>query len=111
MAKTSIDSEAVRSLAVLLDETNLTEIEYEAGGLYIRVARTPASPVSPLPAGAATNPATVATPPDEPAELPGTVKSPTVGVAYLSPEPGVPPFVAVGDTVAECQTLLLIEAM
>jgi acetyl-CoA carboxylase biotin carboxyl carrier protein len=42
---------------------------------------------------------------------PGAVKSPMVGVAYLSPEPGAPSFVTVGQTVTAGQTLLLIEAM
>jgi acetyl-CoA carboxylase biotin carboxyl carrier protein len=112
MTKSSVDAEAVRSLAVLLNESDLTEIEYEAGGLYIRVSRTPAPQAAPVPAGWSSPPAlatSAAT--EQPAEHPGTVKSPTVGVAYLSPEPGVAPFIAVGDTVAEGQTLLLIEAM
>ena len=42
---------------------------------------------------------------------PGAVKSPMVGTAYLSPEPGKPAFVQVGDKIAAGQTLLIIEAM
>ncbi len=122
MAKTPIDSELVRSLAALLDETHLTEIEYEAAGLRIRVARQAASPVS-YPAPPAAPAAAVAAPPplasspastsasEDPSNHPGAVKSPMVGVAYLSPEPGATRFVNVGDTVSEGQTLLLIEAM
>lgn len=112
MADTTIDKELVRSLAALLDETNLTEIEYEAKGLRIRVGRsqtvTAAAPVLSTPAVAA-----IAAPAAE-ADLgshPGAVKSPMVGVAYLSPEPGAARFVGLGDTVSEGQTLMLIEAM
>jgi len=42
---------------------------------------------------------------------PGAVTSPIVGIAYLAPEPGAPPFVRIGDSVSEGQTLLIIEAM
>jgi acetyl-CoA carboxylase biotin carboxyl carrier protein len=45
------------------------------------------------------------------AHHPGAVLSPMVGIIYLTPEPGAPPFVTVGATVAAGQTLLLIEAM
>jgi acetyl-CoA carboxylase biotin carboxyl carrier protein len=110
----SIDSENIRALAKLLDETGLSEIEYEAGGVRLRVARQLvaaghfAAPLhhgangSPLPAGDGTK---------IDANHPGAVTSPMVGVTYLSPEPGSPPFVKVGDVVTEGQTLLLIEAM
>jgi acetyl-CoA carboxylase biotin carboxyl carrier protein len=116
-----IESDLVRHLATVLDETNLTEIEYESGGLRIRVARggreiapvayAPAPAAAAAPAAvaavaAAAEPAAV-----DPAHHPGAVKSPMVGVAYLLPEPGAPPFIKVGDQVAEGQTLLLVEAM
>lgn len=118
MPKPPIDNELVRSLAALLDETHLTEIEYEAAGLRIRVARNhPAAMVMPAAGPYAPHPA-----PHPAGTAPasgeadwalhaGTVKSPMVGVTYMSPEPGLPPFVGVGDMVAEGQTLLLIEAM
>ena len=119
MAKTPIDNEMVRSLATLLDDNHLTEIEYEAAGIRIRVARNvsvaanyaPAQGyAAPAPAAA---PAAVAAPvvAEDPANHPGAVKSPMVGVTYLSAEPGAAKFVNVGDTVAEGQTILLIEAM
>ncbi|MDR3439363.1 acetyl-CoA carboxylase biotin carboxyl carrier protein [Telmatospirillum sp.] len=116
MAKTPIDSEMIRSLAALLDETNLSEIEYEAGGLRLRVARNAgptlsyAPPANPVPA-TTTVAATAAAQAADPANNPGAVKSPMVGVVYLSPDPDAPRFVNVGDSVAEGQTLLLIEAM
>jgi len=119
MAKTSFDSELVRSLASLLDETNLTEIEYENEGTRIRVARQityGAAVPAPMMAAPTAAPAAVAAPvaapaAADPASHPGALKSPMVGVAYLAPEPGKPNFVAVGDSVAVGQTILLIEAM
>lgn len=119
MAKTPFDSGLVRSLASLLDETNLTEIEYENEGTRIRVARqitysavAPVAPVAAAPAAPVAAAAPAAAPAAaDPASHPGALKSPMVGVAYLAPEPGKPFFVAIGDTVAVGQTLLLIEAM
>jgi acetyl-CoA carboxylase biotin carboxyl carrier protein len=110
----TIDSSLVKQLAAILDETALTEIEYETGGIRVRVARNHgggfASPAA-MPAAAA--PAALPAPaaPADPATNPGTVKSPMVGVCYLLPEPGAAPFAKVGDSVAEGQTLCLIEAM
>ncbi|EME71428.1 biotin carboxyl carrier protein [Paramagnetospirillum caucaseum] len=112
--KTPIDSELVRTLAALLDETNLTEIEYGIGEMRIRVARQAApvamhhAPATPGHAGhAVAMPAQAASDADHP----GVVTSPMVGVAYLAPEPGTPKFVNPGDMVAEGQTVMLIEAM
>lgn len=116
MATKSIDSELVRSLAHLLDETNLTEIEYDTGSVRIRVARQglPMAVHHAVPAAA---PAVAAAPVAQPAAIddaashPGAVTSPMVGVTYLAPEPGAAKFVEVGQTVSEGQTLMLIEAM
>jgi acetyl-CoA carboxylase biotin carboxyl carrier protein len=113
----SIDSSLVKQLAAILDETALTEIEYETGGIRVRVARNhgggfaghAAMPATAAPA-ALPAPAAPAAPAD-PATNPGTVKSPMVGVCYLLPEPGAAPFAKVGDSVTEGQTLCLIEAM
>lgn len=110
-----IDEDLIRTLAALLDETGLTEIEYGAGELRVRVARqVAAAAAAPAPAPAAPAPATVASDGpavDEFAEHPGALRSPMVGVVYTSPEPGEEPFVRVGDPVTEGQTVLLIEAM
>jgi acetyl-CoA carboxylase biotin carboxyl carrier protein len=115
MAKTPFDAELVRSLAALLDETHLSEIEYEIQGTRIRVARQGAVSVAhaapaavPAPAAA---PAAAAPAASDPAHHPGALKSPMVGVAYLAQEPGAPRFVSIGDRVSEGQTVLLIEAM
>lgn len=112
---TQIDGDLVKQLAGILNETGLTEIEYDTGSLKIRVAKSvhqTAVMAAPMPAmGHAVVAAAAAAAPSDAANHPGCIKSPMVGVAYLSPEPGKPPFVKVGDQVAEGATLLLIEAM
>jgi acetyl-CoA carboxylase biotin carboxyl carrier protein len=120
------DPDLIRSLAKLLDEAGLTEIEVAAGDQRIRVSRQVASstvtsvgaapavvekPAAPAPApgtnGASHPGANGANGHDHP----GTLKAPLVGIAYLAAEPGAPPYVRVGDTVTEGQTLMIIEAM
>ena len=114
MAKFDIDEEAIRRLASILEETGLTEIEYQQGDAALRVARgggtsvTYATPAAAPAAGGVAMPALVST---DDAEHPGAVASPMVGTAYLSPEPGKAAFVKVGDAVTAGQTLLIIEAM
>lgn len=117
----NIDTALVRELAELLNETGLTEIEVEDDDRKIRVSRGAvaaaapvyaAAPAAPAPAA----PAAVAPAPAEPAapagpDLKNAVKSPMVGTAYLTPEPGAAPFIAVGKDVKEGDTLLIVEAM
>jgi acetyl-CoA carboxylase biotin carboxyl carrier protein len=109
----SDDSALIRELALLLDETSLTEIEIERAGLRVRVARnvtvSAAMPAGfqPVPAAAAAGAAAGA----DLAKHPGAVPSPMVGTAYWSPEPGAKPFIEVGSKVSAGQTLLIIEAM
>ncbi len=113
-SSSQLDSKLVRQLAAVLNETGLTEIEYEMGGLRVRVARHAHQVGSfvPGPAPVMAQAAAVEAPkPLDAASHPGTVKSPMVGVGYLLPEPGAAPFIKVGDTVTEGQTLFLIEAM
>ncbi|MBL0898794.1 MAG: acetyl-CoA carboxylase biotin carboxyl carrier protein [Reyranella sp.] len=119
MAKFEMDTEFIAKLAKLIEETNLGEIELADGDRRIRVAR-PAVNVTPAPmtmAAPVAAAATVAVPAaasaggGDAAAHPGAVKSPMVGTAYLSPEPGKPVFVSVGDKVTVGQTLLIIEAM
>ena len=116
------DPEAIRKLAEILRETDLTEIELSEKDARIRVARilpavTVAAPVAAMPALApasapAAAPAPAAADPTAfDLKHPGLVTSPMVGVAYLSPEPGATPFIQLGAKVAQGQTLLLIEAM
>ncbi|MDX2142823.1 MAG: acetyl-CoA carboxylase biotin carboxyl carrier protein [Rhodospirillaceae bacterium] len=113
----SIDGDSVKKLAAILNDTGLSEIEYDTGTLRIRVARNAvaaqvhvpmavpahhAAPAAAVPAAPAAN---------DLATHPGCLKSPMVGVVYLSPEPGAAPFMKVGDQVTEGQTVVLIEAM
>jgi acetyl-CoA carboxylase biotin carboxyl carrier protein len=101
------DADLIRTLAALLTETGLTEIEYAIGGRRIRIARVPGGPGS-ASAPVAPSPAATRSPS---VEHPGSVKAPMVGTAYLAPQPGDPPFVRLGDSVADGQPLLIIEAM
>lgn len=115
-----VDVALVRELAALLDDTHLTEIEVEDGDRKIRVARkagggapiyapsfapAPAAPAAPTAAPLAASAAELAAPA-------GTmVRSPIVGTAYLSAEPGAAPFARVGAQVAAGETILIVEAM
>jgi acetyl-CoA carboxylase biotin carboxyl carrier protein len=113
--RATVDEEMVRSLARLLDETRLTEIEIEQDGLRVRVVRQPAAaPYAVAPAETARMiPATVNAHPGaaDPADHPGVVTSPMVGTAYRAPEPGAKAFCEVGSVVKAGDTLLIIEAM
>lgn len=125
-----VDTKLVRELAELLDASSLTEIEVKDGERVIRVARTaaavtmaaaapagyaPAPPAGgwPAPPPAAPAAPAAATPAagDDLKSHPGVVKSPIVGTAYLTPEPGAPPFISEGATVKQGDTLLIVEAM
>ena len=114
--KPEVDKQLVRDLAAILDETNLTEIEVEQDEMRIRVSRQSGGQV----VAAAAPPQPAAPPPTvlEPAgagqpagNVKNAVPSPMVGTAYGSPAPGAKPFIEVGQTVREGQTLLIIEAM
>jgi len=113
MSELNVDGDLVRRLAELLEETGLTELEYAAGDQRIRVSRAvgPAAPATVTLAAATEMSGAAATAGETVAGHPGAVTAPMVGTVYLSPEPGADPFVHVGDSVIEGQTLLLIEAM
>ncbi|MES2144107.1 MAG: acetyl-CoA carboxylase biotin carboxyl carrier protein [Pseudomonadota bacterium] len=128
MSKNSPDSDVafIQALAELLNKNELTELsvkrEYgEDDSLEVRVVKQStvlqmAAPTyAAAPHAAPVAPAPSAAPPvavsDDPAQHPGAVTSPMVGTIYLSAEPGASPFVTVGSTVAEGQTVLIIEAM
>jgi acetyl-CoA carboxylase biotin carboxyl carrier protein len=109
------DGALIRELALLLDETSLTEIEIEREGLRLRVARNVSIAAS-LPAAAHVAPAAGPVPVAPAAAVdmakhPGAVPSPMVGTAYWASEPGAKPFIEVGSKVSVGQTLLIIEAM
>ncbi|MEL6287815.1 MAG: acetyl-CoA carboxylase biotin carboxyl carrier protein [Pseudomonadota bacterium] len=113
-----VETDLIRELAELLGDTGLSEIEIEREGLRLRVARNltvtasaasplAAAPTVPAPTASGEAPATAAAAADDP----GAVKSPMVGTAYLAAEPGAAPFVSVGSTVKEGQTIMIVEAM
>ncbi len=109
-----VDGALLRELADLLSANDLTEIEVEDGDRKIRVrreaapvmayAQAPAVPAAVVAAAPAAEGAPAAAPAD-------AVKSPMVGTAFLSPEPGAKPFIAVGAAVKQGDTLLIVEAM
>lgn len=119
--KSGIDQALIRDLANILNDTDLTEIEVEQDDLRIRVSRASSmqyvqapiaaaamtQPVAAAPAAVAA-PAAAAAPARNPANV---VSAPMVGTCYMSPAPGARPFVEVGATVKEGQTILIIEAM
>ena len=112
-----VDTALVRELAELLDTSHLTEIEVKDGDRSIRVARTAAvvsAGYAPAPAAAPVAAPTAAAAPaavDDWKSHPGLVKSPIVGTAYLTPEPGAAPYASEGSKVNAGDTLLIIEAM
>jgi acetyl-CoA carboxylase biotin carboxyl carrier protein len=116
LGRPKLDKELIRELAALLDETGLNEIEWSESGVQIRVARG-AGPV--IQAGTMLSPPSAATglgaieaePALDLSAHPGAVRSPMVGTVYVAAEPGAAPFVRLGDTVSQGQTLLIIEAM
>lgn len=111
MADVTVNEELIRRLSELLEETGLTEIEYAEGETRVRVSRAvsaaaatalPAAPAAPEPSGSAQT---------EAPAVENAITAPMVGTVYLAPEPGAEAFIRVGDTVAEGDTLMLIEAM
>lgn len=123
MKKNGVDQQLIRELAGILNDTQLTEIEVEEGDLRIRVSRqatmqasqmVAAAPQAAAPAAAPAAPSAPAAGAEKPAAADtskNAVPSPMVGTAYRSSSPGAAPYVEVGQTVKEGQTLLIIEAM
>jgi acetyl-CoA carboxylase biotin carboxyl carrier protein len=109
----AVDHEVIRDLARLLDETGLTEIEFERDGVSVRVARHATTPMrartsEAMPAAMAPTAAPETT---EAIQHAGLVASPMVGTAYRGAAPGARPFVEVGSLVKAGDPLLIIEAM
>ncbi|MEZ5856876.1 MAG: acetyl-CoA carboxylase biotin carboxyl carrier protein [Hyphomicrobiaceae bacterium] len=116
------DRSLIREMAQLLNEASLTEIEIERDGFKVRLARqappAPANAAMLAPPPALGRPAVAPLSPQPEVQSgpdfstnPGAVKSPMVGTAYRSPEPGAPAFIEIGARVAQGATLLIIEAM
>jgi acetyl-CoA carboxylase biotin carboxyl carrier protein len=110
-----VDTDLVRELAAMLNDTGLSEIAVEDGERKIRVSRNMSAVSAPMMAAPvappAAAPAPAATAPSAPAISANAMKSPMVGTAYLAPEPDAPPFVSVGQQVKAGDTVLIIEAM
>ena len=122
MPNNGFDTKLVKDLAKILRDSELTEIEIDHEGTKIRVTRSVAQnvvaaapaqyvPAAPVAAPAVQAPSAPATEAAAPKFTGKEVTSPMVGTVYLSPEPGSPAFVKVGDTVKEGQQLFIIEAM
>lgn len=115
--KPSIDQDLIRDLANILNETDLTEIEIEQDDLRVRVSRagTPQMIHAPIAQHQVHAPQPAAAQPVEATPAAATsanaVTAPMVGTVYLSPAPGAKPFVEIGQSVKEGQTILIIEAM
>ena len=113
---TQVDTDLVRELAAMLNDTGLSEIEVEDGERKIRVSRNMTAVAAPMmaapvaAAAAAPAPAAAAAP-SAPASSANALKSPMVGTAYLTPEPDAAPFVSVGQQVKAGDTVMIIEAM
>jgi acetyl-CoA carboxylase biotin carboxyl carrier protein len=107
----TVDGDLVRALAALLEETGLSEIEYAQGDKRIRVARGAASAGAQAAASAAPLAIRAAPTPAPAVAAADAVKALMVGIVHLSAQPGAQPFVQVGDTVREGQTLFIVEAM
>lgn len=117
----ALDEELIRRLAALLEETGLSEIEIGEDSRRVRVARTLAAPAPPPPAAAPAAEAAASGAEEAgaadggeaaiDASHPGAVVSPMVGTLYVAPGPGERPFVVEGGTVAEGETMFIIEAM
>ncbi|RRQ51647.1 acetyl-CoA carboxylase biotin carboxyl carrier protein [Sphingorhabdus wooponensis] len=110
-----VDTDLVRELAAMLNDTGLSEIEVEDGERKIRVSRNMTAVAAPMMAAPAAAPAAApvaaAAAPSAPAVSANAMKSPMVGTAYLTPEPDAAPFVSVGQQVKAGDTVLIIEAM
>ena len=115
-----MDIRKVKKLIELLEESGIAELEINEGEESVRISRYSSAP-APAPASytAAPPPAPAATAPPAAAEsseedsLPSghIVKSPMVGTFYSASSPGAKPFVSIGDSVTEGETICIVEAM
>ena len=107
------DPDAIRTLAHILRDSGLTELELVDGETRLRLVRAPAVVAAPVPVATAPVSMPAASPavPAPETAHPGAVPSPMVGIAYLAAEPGAAPFVVAGQVVSAGQTVMLIEAM
>ena len=121
------DVEFVQSLAKLLNQNELTELEVsreygetdkinvrvsKSGSVQVPYVSTPQTNIAQPPsAGIVQQEETSGQNNNDPVSHPGAVTSPMVGTIYMQAEPGAAPFISVGSTVSEGDTLLIVEAM
>jgi|TARA_B110000263_G_scaffold248755_1_gene264440 acetyl-CoA carboxylase biotin carboxyl carrier protein len=114
MSKLNIDETLVRRMSKLLDETGLSEIEYEENGTKIRVSKKTTNLLDSQglnSKSSTTQEKLITDNKDSDINAQGSVLSPMVGTIYMSSAPGEPPFVQIGDLVTKGQTILVVEAM
>lgn len=113
MAKTKLDRATIEALVGILDENSLTEVEYEADGVRVRVARggAPVAVAQPTQGAVATSAKAGAEAPSASSSDGHVVESPMVGTFYVASSPEAPPYVEVGDRVKKGQVVCIIEAM
>lgn len=102
-----IDKDLIKQLSESLNEFHLTELEYSDGKTTIKVGKGSKT----ITATSPTTESLVKTQAQKEDASSNIVRSPMVGTAYLSPEPGAKPFVSVGNKVKKGDTILIIEAM
>jgi acetyl-CoA carboxylase biotin carboxyl carrier protein len=106
-----VDTDLVRELAALLNDTGLSEIEVEDGERKIRVSRNMTAIAAPMMAAPVAPPAAAAAAPSAPAISANAMKSPMVGTVYLSADPQSKAYINIGDKVKKGDILMLVEAM
>jgi len=120
-----MDIRKVKKLIELLEESGISELEINEGEESVRISRyssapvpaqvsyaaVPAAPAAPAPAPAPAEAPAAADADEEKLPSGHIVTSPMVGTFYSAPSPGAKPFVNVGDTVAEGETVCIVEAM
>ena len=119
-----MDLRKLKKLIDLVQDSGIAELEITEGEEKVKIVRggvvsvsppagAPAAAAAPVSApSAASAPAAPATPAEPPAAPAGpVVKAPMVGTFYRSPSPDAKPFVEVGQTIKEGQTVCIIEAM
>ena len=102
-----IDKDLIKQLSESLNEFHLTELEYSDGKTTIKVGKGSKAITTTSP----TTESSIKTQAQKEDTSSNIVRSPMVGTAYLSPEPGAKPFVSVGNKVKKGDTILIIEAM
>ncbi|GAB4116570.1 MAG: acetyl-CoA carboxylase biotin carboxyl carrier protein [Sideroxydans sp.] len=113
-----MDLRKLKTLIELVENSGIAELELTEGEEHVRISRTssvaapmqqmvaaPAQQIAVAPAAAPVAPAAPAVPEGH------VVKSPMVGTFYRAPSPGAKPFVDIGQSVKEGETLCIIEAM